>query len=547
VIADVWDGMIRVAGDVDAAEMPADPGEGMGLASAPRESELRVVPSVAGLVPPQDLGAEAAVLSAILCDPTALPKVRDILEPEHFYSEANHLVYEACRSLSMAGTPVDIINVNAWLHDRQHIQRVGGVVYLAQLADATPAVANVATHARIVRDLAMTREGIATCWRAAARGYVSGASDRCAWISEAVADLRDLEARWGQLDGKDRWAWLSSGELAAPLGEAPWIVPGIQIGPGRPCSLQSYGGGAKTLSLAALVVSCVASVPVWGEFNVPRAVRARHIDLEMGRRASARRYQRIAFALGVELAGLPLELSALPGVRLTDVDIRDQLMRAAEGVELVAFDSLRAFLGSAVDENDSRARTYLDCMTEVSERTGVTWIGLHHVGKVREGHEDRRQKGRGSSALFDAWGTVLDVSREGDSLMRVTMTKVHPEGEGTIEPFGLEILDIPNGSNPKAGLLVHFRDLESAPATRAGQREATRQAERDVRRERRVCELVEELVGGVRKAEAPITSQAMLADLIRGARAERQQAVARALSAGRIVLSTNPRRYKVPS
>jgi replicative DNA helicase len=48
---------------------------------------------------------------------------------------------------------------------------VGGAAYLAQLADATPAVAHVAAHARVVYEKWRVRQLIATCQRVAAEGY----------------------------------------------------------------------------------------------------------------------------------------------------------------------------------------------------------------------------------------------------------------------------------------------------------------------------------------------------------------------------------------
>ncbi len=52
-------------------------------------------PIVAGRVPPHDLDAEAAVLSAILLSREALDRVLEILKPEQFYSDANGRIYEA--------------------------------------------------------------------------------------------------------------------------------------------------------------------------------------------------------------------------------------------------------------------------------------------------------------------------------------------------------------------------------------------------------------------------------------------------------------------
>src|SRR5271168_925420 len=63
-------------------------------------------PIVNGRVPPHDLDAEAAVLSAILLSRDALDRVQEILKPEHFYSDANGRIYNAAQELALAGTPV---------------------------------------------------------------------------------------------------------------------------------------------------------------------------------------------------------------------------------------------------------------------------------------------------------------------------------------------------------------------------------------------------------------------------------------------------------
>ncbi len=129
-----------------------------------------LVPS-AGRVPPHDLDAEAAVLSAILLDRNALDHVQEILKPEHFYSLANGRIYEAIQQLVTTGSPIDIVSVKAWLNDRQWLTQVGGLAYLVQLSDATPAVAHIEAHARVVREKWRLRQLIATCQRVAAEGY----------------------------------------------------------------------------------------------------------------------------------------------------------------------------------------------------------------------------------------------------------------------------------------------------------------------------------------------------------------------------------------
>ncbi|MEO7331918.1 MAG: DnaB-like helicase N-terminal domain-containing protein, partial [Minicystis sp.] len=127
--------------------------------------------SIAGRVPPHDLDAEAAVLSAILLNREALDRVLELLKPEHFYSDANGKIFEAAMALAVAGTPIDIVSVASYLRDREQIAQIGGASYLAQLSDATPAVAHVGAHAAVVYEKWRVRQLIATCQRVAAEGY----------------------------------------------------------------------------------------------------------------------------------------------------------------------------------------------------------------------------------------------------------------------------------------------------------------------------------------------------------------------------------------
>lgn len=161
------------------------------LAERTRRRETTELVPVGGRVPPHDLDTEAAVLSAVLLAAEAFDQVQEILAPEHFYSEANRKIYEAVLDLQSAGKPVDIVTVAAWLRDRERLQAVGGTPYLAQLADATPAVAHVEHHAKVIREKWRVRQLIATCQRFAAEGY-SDYGDVQGFIDQAEQAVFDI-------------------------------------------------------------------------------------------------------------------------------------------------------------------------------------------------------------------------------------------------------------------------------------------------------------------------------------------------------------------
>jgi replicative DNA helicase len=151
-------------------------------------SELK---PMGGRVPPHDVDAEAAVLSATLLSAEAFDRVQEILSPEHFYADAHRRIFEAVLDLHSANKPVDLVSVAGWLRDRDRLAQVGGTPYLAQLADATPAVAHVEHHATVIREKWRVRQLIATCQRFAAEGYADFGEVQ-AFIDQAEQAVFDI-------------------------------------------------------------------------------------------------------------------------------------------------------------------------------------------------------------------------------------------------------------------------------------------------------------------------------------------------------------------
>lgn len=159
-----------------------------GLAVVPRDP-----PAINGLLPPHDLDAEAAVLSACFLKDSAITMVLDLLEPEHFYSEPNARVWQAIATLHGLGTPVDNVSVATWLKDRGWLEKCGGTAYLGHLADACPVIGHARAYAVTVLRKARRRRAIATAQIIAAEGYAD-VGDEDEWLG-------GLEDRIGEAVG----------------------------------------------------------------------------------------------------------------------------------------------------------------------------------------------------------------------------------------------------------------------------------------------------------------------------------------------------------
>lgn len=149
--------------------------------SAPLDTRLGPVD---GRVPAADLDAEAAVLSASILDQTAADEAMSIVKPEHFYADANRRIFQAIVELVQEGSKVDLISVRAVLENKKRLDQIGGTPYLVQIIDATPAVAHVGMHARIVLNKARIRRACETFQRLAAEAY-EPMSDVNAWLQKA--------------------------------------------------------------------------------------------------------------------------------------------------------------------------------------------------------------------------------------------------------------------------------------------------------------------------------------------------------------------------
>jgi replicative DNA helicase len=108
-------------------------------------------------LPPQNIEAEQNVLGGILLEEGAILKVIGILNPEDFYKEAHSIIFSEMIQLFHRNEPYDLISVTNALKTGDRLSGVGGVTYLAELAETMPVAANIGYYAQIVRNKAILR------------------------------------------------------------------------------------------------------------------------------------------------------------------------------------------------------------------------------------------------------------------------------------------------------------------------------------------------------------------------------------------------------
>ncbi|HUO92810.1 MAG TPA: replicative DNA helicase [Rhizomicrobium sp.] len=106
---------------------------------------------------PYDIEVEQALLGSILVDNHVLERVTSLLKSEEFYDPMHQRVYQAMVLTWERGSVITPLTLHAALKADPGLIEVGGHAYLAGLAQAAPALANVRDLARILHDLSVRR------------------------------------------------------------------------------------------------------------------------------------------------------------------------------------------------------------------------------------------------------------------------------------------------------------------------------------------------------------------------------------------------------
>ncbi|MBW1597918.1 YfjI family protein [Streptomyces sp. JJ38] len=111
-------------------------------------------------IPPQDTGAEQAVLGSMLLAPAAISTACAVIDPGDYYRPAHETIHRAIVEMRGQGQPIDPITVAHFLDQRGDLRRAGGHGYLHTLVQSTPTPAHADYYARIVREMADRRRMI---------------------------------------------------------------------------------------------------------------------------------------------------------------------------------------------------------------------------------------------------------------------------------------------------------------------------------------------------------------------------------------------------
>jgi replicative DNA helicase len=107
---------------------------------------------------PSSVDSEEAVIGSLLIDDELIFEIRSILKPEDFWADKNRWIYESCIGISNRGEVVNQITVAQELHNKGHLQEIGGAAFLSTIISQTPSSVMAESYARVVKNTSIARQ-----------------------------------------------------------------------------------------------------------------------------------------------------------------------------------------------------------------------------------------------------------------------------------------------------------------------------------------------------------------------------------------------------
>ncbi len=414
--------------------------------SAPPRPDLSVTAELTGRVvapemrvPPNDMGAERAVLGSILIDPEAIAQVREILEPDDFYAERHAHLYRAAAALAERGEPIDTVTLRDQLERGPGVGKAGGLDYIAELSLAVPTAASVRHYADIVVAHALRRRLIGAGGEVSRLGFdatvsVTEAIDTAEQAVFAIGEQRrGAEATHIAPIVRETWALLEQRLQdkklvhGVPTGfdKLNLLTQGLQ--PGELIVLAARPSVGKTAlalniarnaAVAARKPVVIFSLEMSKQSLVQRLICSEaRVDSYLLRtgQADAHAFQRIAQAMDT-LTQAELWIDDTPALTIANLRSRARRMRAQQGIALIVIDYLQLMHGGRQESRVQEVSDISSGLKSIAKELQVPVLALSQLSRESERRENKRPQLsdlRNSGSIEQDADVVLFLYREG--------------------------------------------------------------------------------------------------------------------------------------
>ena len=375
---------------------------------------IRVNNELIEQTPPQNNEAEQAVLGAVFISGDALVEAMEYVSTDDFYRRAHQLIFQTMVELNERGEGIDAVTLKSELDARNQLEDIGGISYLAELADSVPTAANVVYYAKIVSEKAMLRRLIQTAQNIVAKGYAQD-EDVTDILDSAEKEIMDVSERQNkagfksisdvlnssieQIDklyqNEEDITGLSTGyrdldKITAGLHADELIILAARPGVGKTAFVLNIAQniGTKTNENIAIF-----SLEMGAEQLVNRMLCAEgSIDANHLRtgQLDEQEWQNLIVAMG-SLSKANIYIDDTPGVKMAEIRAKcRRLAKEKDGVGLIVIDYLQLIEGSGQENRQQEVSAISRQLKKLAKELRVPVIALSQLSRGVEQRQDKR-------------------------------------------------------------------------------------------------------------------------------------------------------------
>lgn len=363
---------------------------------------------------PQNIEAEMATLGAMLINEEVIPEIMENIYSDSFYREEHKIIFSCMTDLFNARKKVDILTVSEDLSKKKMLEKIGGAVYLTNLADFVPTSANAVHYARIVKEKSIMRFLISAANQIADFVYkeeedINSMLDRA---EKLIFDISDKRVEGGYVHIKDI---IKDGiELIESLYHKKSHITGIPTGFNdfdiKTAGLQKsdlvVAAGRPSMGKSAFAISIAEHVAV--EENIPVAI----FSLEMSKEQLMQRFLcsqakvdihklRTGFLAPSEwpiltsaagrLSEAPIYIDDTPAINVFELRAKARRLKAHFNIQVIIVDYLQLIRGSR--RGDSRQQEISEIsqsLKALAKELNIPIIAISQLSRAVESRTDHR-------------------------------------------------------------------------------------------------------------------------------------------------------------
>jgi replicative DNA helicase len=377
----------------------------------------------------------------MLMDRDAVDRVNEIVDDTMFFREGNRRIYRAMVALSERGDVIDPLTLSEELARRGELQQSGGKDYVSFLVDAVPTAANVAYHARIVREKALRRRLIEVSTAIVSEAFESSApagelldaaEHRIFEVNQSRGNegfTRIKELLWPTMEnieklqrGGESITGVPSGfkdldDLTAGFQKSDLVIVAARPSMGKTAFVLNI---AQNAALDKNVPVAFFSLEMSKESLVQRLLTSEgRVDAQRLRKGKLHddEFVRLGRAAGM-LSHAPIWIDDTPGITLLEMRSKARRLKTDNDIGLIVVDYLQLMTGPSNQESRQQEISYISrSLKSLARELKVPVVALSQLSRApeqRTGENKRPQLSdlRESGAIEQDADLVMFIYRQ---------------------------------------------------------------------------------------------------------------------------------------